>query len=366
VALAPPGALAQARFVLEGVPFVSWSEAADMEYPDKEVLNPSVAAALAMVGRYWGHESLVELMRDEADAWATVENIRDASLGDLKRALRTVGPIVVTPALTPWAHPLPDSIVMLMQAGALKTPRQLRDPPTSRVLGMLGSFRTIQRSKLPADPFLEARRMAARVVIGYDDDEETVLLHDPSFGPALEVSYAEFESMWRPAGAAYVTVLPKDPAAEPARSSAPGLAASTDQRAVRHWVRGYALASIGEIDEAAGEYRRGLDLAGISAGCRHVLLVEMALVHREEGRNAAAIESARQAAEAVPEHYVGWMLLGNLYAESSRANAMTLAHEHTAEAERLMADDRALAVVAETLPRDLLLPWTAARLAGTH
>ncbi len=38
--------------------------------------------------------------------------------------------------------------------------------------------------------------MACRVVIGYDDARAMVTLQDPSFGPAWEVSYRDFDRMW--------------------------------------------------------------------------------------------------------------------------------------------------------------------------
>lgn len=346
------------RFVIEGVPFVSWSEAERMDYPDKDVLNPSLAAAWAMISRYWGHESVAELMRADEQSWGTIDTAQDASLGDLKAALRQDGPLVVIPALTPWAHPMPDSALLFMQSGGAKTPRELRDPSTSRLLGVLASIKTLKRLKwFPSDPFLEALRVAARVMVGYDDQRGVILLHDPSFGPVLEVPYAEFESMWSPAGAYYMSVQPRDPAAVPAPAGALSLEPSAEQQALRYWVYGYAQASIGKIDEALRLYRRGLEIPDISDGSRHVLLVEVALCHREKRDSAAALEAARQAAELVPEHYVGWLLLGNLYAESSVADRRELARKYRSEAERLRADPQALADVKQILPHDILVRW---------
>jgi Flp pilus assembly protein TadD len=123
-------------------------------------------------------------------------------------------------------------------------------------------------------------------------------------------------------------------------------------------VYGYALASIGNVDEAVRKYQKGVELAGTSPGSRHVLLVELALCHRETGNNAAAIAMAQQAAELLPEHYVGWMLLGNLYAESSLEGRMDLAREYTSRAERLKTEARALEVVASSLPQDIFMPYT--------
>lgn len=349
--------------VIEGVPFVSWSEAARLDYPDKDVLNPSLAAAWAMISRYWGRESVAELMEGDEESWGTIRPSQNGSLGDLKTALRMGGPLVVMPALTPWAHPMPGSALLMMQTGRVKMPRELRSPPTSGLLGVMASFKTIKRLRwLPVSPFQEALRVAARVMVGYDDQKGIILLHDPSFGPALEVTYSDFETMWRPAGAWYMTVQPREPAAAPTQSAVSHAEPSPDQQALRHWVYGYALASIGKIDEAAQEYRRGLEIPDISGGSRHVLLLELALCHRENGDNAAAIEAARQAADVIPEHHVAWTFLEQLHAESSLKGRDELAREYSSKADRLEANPRALEVVAETLPQDILLPWTASSL----
>jgi len=48
------------------------------------------------------------------------------------------------------------------------------------------------------------------VVIGYDDDRKVVILHDPSFGPAWEVGYDDFEMMWALFDHFYVVMYPPD------------------------------------------------------------------------------------------------------------------------------------------------------------
>ena len=52
--------------------------------------------------------------------------------------------------------------------------------------------------------------MSARVVIGYDDDRDVTILHDPTFGPAWEVSYQDFDDMWAPGGRTFAAVHPPD------------------------------------------------------------------------------------------------------------------------------------------------------------
>src|SRR5688572_33116289 len=45
-----------AKSIIPGVPFVSWCEAARLEYTGRERTNPSQAAAAAMVMKYWEDE----------------------------------------------------------------------------------------------------------------------------------------------------------------------------------------------------------------------------------------------------------------------------------------------------------------------
>jgi hypothetical protein len=49
----PPGS---SRRVIEGVPFIAWSEAAELEYHNKAILNPSFAALFGMILQYWGQD----------------------------------------------------------------------------------------------------------------------------------------------------------------------------------------------------------------------------------------------------------------------------------------------------------------------
>jgi len=55
--VAPWSLAAQAaRVVIPGVPFISWEEAARLDYHDKSITNPSFPAALGMILRYWGQD----------------------------------------------------------------------------------------------------------------------------------------------------------------------------------------------------------------------------------------------------------------------------------------------------------------------
>lgn len=340
---------APARHLIEGVPFVSWSEATKLDFPDKDVLNPSVPASITMISRYWGHESLEE-------SWAVTEGESGGTIEVLKTWVQQDVPVFIVPALTPSAHPLSPVVAVLWETGVIKGARPPRSRPTSGMLSTLVSIELLAKLEgMPVNPFQEASLLAARVVIGYDDEEGVLILHDPSFGPALEVPYAELDQMWQPAGASYAVAHPRDPTASPARpATGPYPEPSPDQQALRHWVYGYALASVGRLEEAAQEYDRGLELEDISAGCRHLLLLELALYHRAKGDHPTAIEMARQGAELVPEHFRGWQLLGDLYTESSLKGRKKIARDYTARAKRLRADTQAMEIAGGKLPHAVL------------
>ena len=47
-----------AKVHIEGVPFVSWHDMRDAEFPSSDVVNPSYTAAAEMMFRYWGGDFL--------------------------------------------------------------------------------------------------------------------------------------------------------------------------------------------------------------------------------------------------------------------------------------------------------------------
>lgn len=93
-------------------------------------------------------------------------------------------------------------------------------------------------------------------------------------------------------------------------------------------------------------------------GCRDLLLLELAICHREKGNIPTAIELALQATELVPDHHVGWWLLGNLNRESSLEGRKKFAKQYVSRAERLEEDPRTDRQVAQSLPKEILHFWS--------
>ena len=64
------------RWLIRGVPYVPYRDAAQWSYPDRETLtflNPSYPASMQMISRYWGDnfcdESTGKVATSEGDSW---------------------------------------------------------------------------------------------------------------------------------------------------------------------------------------------------------------------------------------------------------------------------------------------------------
>lgn len=123
-----------AQALVLGVPFISWETASELDYMNKDILNPSWAATAGMILQYWGQD-LARLRTPEAvSAWAEWESGNARSLDDLKPWLDQGIPIIVTTGLTPVAHPLYDVARVAGILGVI--PEDLVEPrgPTSGLL----------------------------------------------------------------------------------------------------------------------------------------------------------------------------------------------------------------------------------------
>jgi tetratricopeptide (TPR) repeat protein len=149
---------------------------------------------------------------------------------------------------------------------------------------------------------------AARVVIGYDQERKTVLLHDPSLGPAWEVPEQDFERMWQFSKRKYRLLYPPNYLEVlSAKTSAPPYGArAPDNDAAAHYWYGYALESLDSLEEAEQELRSGLQIPGISKGYEHLLRYELARVLNLRGRDEDAIAEARKAIALMPENPAPW------------------------------------------------------------
>jgi hypothetical protein len=164
----------------------------------------------------------------------------------------------------------------------------------------------------------ESVTLAMRVVIGYDDERQVVTMHDPSFGPAFEVSYEQFDRMWEPLERAYLVLRPPDAADRKARrqEAAPYREPTINERAALLYVSGYAWSSAGDPDTGRTMLKKGFELPGLDLGYRHLFLVELAVQAMAHDDNAGAVELLREAVQLIPHHALPWRMLLAIYAAS--------------------------------------------------
>lgn len=355
----PPGPAA--RVLIAGVPFISWGEARRLDYQDKDILNPSFAASLGMLLQFWGQDLALLKRIDDAlpsqpGGWGVVESGTAKSLEDLKPYIARGLPVLVSLALTPVAHPLdPLRFAMASQRGFKFPDGGLH----SGILGRMVPLATFQElgDLLKIGP-VESLFVAARLIIGYDDEKGVLILHDPTFGPAFEIHYDRFEMMWAgPWKRFYLIPHPSDSSGSPQnRPPAPAYPPRTpDQQAAAQFVLGYAHSSIGRV--AAGEQflRAGLATPGVGKHYQHLLLFELALHAQARGHRDEAIGLARRAIELLPEHSRPWQFIGEIHKSSPWGLSEKEGSEAEAKAEALCADPKAQQTVAESLGRDFLI-----------
>jgi len=351
------------RYLIAGVAYITWGEAARLEYQDKRILNPSFAAALGMVLQYWRQDLALlkrasEALPSGAGGWGIVENRDGKSLQDLKPFIARGIPVLVSPALTPVAHTPSPMAAALAESRGFK----FREPgPHSGVLGRMIPLETFRELDdfLQMRPFIawESLFISSRVAIGYDDDRGVLILHDPSFGPAWEVSYRDFEKMWGPRGRNYTVAYPPDHAMGGAvkRTAPPYRPRTADEQAAVHFVFGYALSSVGRGEEAESWFRQGFAIPGIDRYHQHLLLFELALQSAAKGSLKEAIAMAQKASALLPEHHRPWRFLAQLYRGSRGEGWEQKAAEAESKAQAICADAEAQKTVAKALARNFFV-----------
>ena len=375
---AKPGRLPP-KALIPGVPFVSWRKGASYEEWERNYLNPSFPASVGMILKYWG-QSLARLKKVEKpipSGW-TNEGGEASGLDEVKPFIARGIPVYVAPALTPVAH-TPSPTVAIEAAMGLKRPttaitgsmpitgaqaQKYQDlwseytGPSTGVLGRMESFDKIQRiadsTRLnPWESLLESKR----VIIGYDDERRVVVLHDPSFGPAWEVGYDDFELMWGARDRPYNAFYPPNYAEVLAkRSAAPPYPARTpDQRAAAHFVFGYALRSVGRMAEAEANINKGLAIREAGKGYRHLLLLEQALHLRERGELEKSNETLQQAIKLLREHHRPWQYLAENYRNGSGKDWKRKATKAEKKAKALCESRKAMRKVSKKLGRDFFI-----------
>jgi tetratricopeptide (TPR) repeat protein len=227
---------------------------------------------------------------------------------------------------------------------------------TGRRSGVLGTmdgldyFRQLEEAT-GMSPW-EASRGSGRLVIGYDDARRVMIMHDPSFGPAWEVGYDDFDKMWAAIKREYLLAYPHDYANFVVKhaSASPYPAPTSDQQAAFLYVQGYALASVGRLAEAEQQFHDGLAVRGIGIGYQHLFLFELAQIYRTQGKTEIAIATAEKAAALLPEHHRPWELLAELY--GTITGRQQKADDARRKAEAACSNPQAARAVARALARD--------------
>jgi tetratricopeptide (TPR) repeat protein len=349
------------KVLIPGVPFVSWKEASQINYQDKNIVNPSIPATFAMMLKYWGGEQAVDwLKRPDLDldknGWQMNAGT-GVTVNELKEYLAKGIPVGVNLPLTPYAHTLYPVFAALIQAGVAKgVDLGPEGPHSGALLRMipLNKLREIgATSKIESNPVLETVLAANQVVIGYDDSRHVFILHNPSFGPAFELTYASFQEMWKTADSGFYAVYPRDyqKALSMNRYAVSYRERSPAERAAEHYAFGYALSSIGRLREGEIEFRDGLAITGLENGYRHMLNWELALNLGAQERIEDAIGVARQATESLPEDRGPWDFLSKLYLRRGTPAAKQLSEEAAVRAKELSKPEAAQ-IVAKALPCD--------------
>ena len=304
----PPKAL------ITGVPFIGVEEAMRWDYPDNEIVHPSSPASMGMILSYWGMDP-TQMFEEEEEPEIEFENEggQGNSLHVLKPFIVRGIPILIGPmALTPYAHPV-------IHMGAEMTGNEFENRgPFSGALGRmlpLDEFNESSLPKLPGVTMMESVFMSNRVVIGYDDDREILILHDPTFGPAWEVRYDDFEAMWEPTDRNFSVPIPHNHQEIISdRSSAISYSERLpDDEAAVQFVFGYASSSSGRVEEAEVHLRKGLATPGIGKGFQFLFLNELAVHYAATGRTDEAIVAAEKASNLFPKQHATWHLLARLY-----------------------------------------------------
>ncbi len=359
-----------ARALIPGVPFIRWQEAARLKYHDKNIVNPSIVAMYAMILEFGGKDRKI---LEQADFETELNKFNTSSskiskawtTTDLKASIARGVPVYVFLPLTPVAHPLYLMFEMGITLGQVKGV-ELTDKgrPRSNALGRMVSledFGKIYEQMNLMNPINESVYAAARLVIGYDDNKKVFIVHDPSFGPAFEISYDDFDKMWQATDRNYGVMSPNDyservPEENPShvyRDRTP------DEQAAMHFVYGYALDCLGRLVEAEEHFKKGIAIPGISKGYEFLLRFELALNLVERGDFVHAPEEAEKAKALVPELPLTWDFLAKAYMASPGKGNQEKANEAEKKAKALQKDQQALKIVARTLPSDFWIQYLA-------
>lgn len=348
------------KSLIKAVPYISWNEASQMEYGDKNILNPALPATQAMILKYWGVDAKKALKGkgDPTSNWVT-ERKSAESLEELKSFIKRGIPVWIVPMpLTPVAHPLYLAFEAWMIAADLKEPKQgLCSWMSGRKMAPLDWFQQITKEDF--NPLGESLYISARIMVGYDDDREVVILHDPTFGPAWEVDYKTFDQMWVRTDREYSVMHPRNYAdvVSKRKEQQAYRDRKPDEQAAYHLLYACGLSSADRLAEAEDHLAKGAAISGISKGYRHILLIELARHQAAREAFKEAIESTEKAIDALSDNYFAWEYLASLYMMSGvGAKEGKAAENADKKARKLKGKGSATRKVVQTLPSDFWIP----------
>jgi len=345
-ALALGSVMAAPARQVEGVGFVGFGEVAGSSYPERNVVNPALIAALQMEYGYWGRDVVAEMKaRSSQDARFREVDGKKGSVGDLKAAIDRGLPVYTRVATTSRAHVL----YPVLKLCAMFNKIELAGPAlASGSLGEmipLAEIRKLRKADCTAglDDSVISR---PRIVIGYDDERQVLTVHDPSLGPSLEVKYADFEQAWSALGGQYSYPEPKDPALRPVAAPAPARARTPDDDAAVALFEGYGLEVAGDPAAAVEELRRGLAIPQVSPGREHLLRLELGVALHASGRTEEAVAELRRANEIFGSYWLAHRQLALVLRAAGGDAARAAAEAEEKAAHDLCAPDAYRQVIA--------------------
>ena len=336
---------------VEGVGFVGFGEVAGSSYPESNVVNPALIAALQMEYGYWGRDVVAEMKaRSSEDPRFREVDGKNGSVGDLKAAIDRGLPVYTRVATTSRAHVL---YAVPKLCATFKKIELLGPGLASGSLGEmipLAEVRKLRKADCTAglDDSVISR---PRIVIGYDDERQVLTVHDPSLGPGLAVTYADFEQAWNALGGRYSYPEPKDPALGPVVAPAPARARTPDDDAAVALFEGYALEVAGNPAAAVEELRRGLGMPQISPGREHLLRLELGVALYASGRTEEAVAELRRANEIFGSYWLARRQLAIVLRAAGGDGAGSAADNEEKAANDLCAPEAYRQVIA-ALARD--------------
>jgi tetratricopeptide (TPR) repeat protein len=261
--------------------------------------------------------------------------------------------VYVTAALSPWAHPIRPTLVEVLATQKVA----IANGPTSELLGPMVALDDMGKvvQTLAADPMREPLYMTAHVIVGFDDSKQLIMMHDATFGPATEMSYADFEKAWKASGSEMTVIRPADRAAVVARraGAAPYRNRTADERAAEGYITAYTLAATGKLADAEQTLRRTLSGVEASDGYKHLLNLELAMVLESQQRGPEALKAWEETVKYLPDIPIAWQHMATMYkkvAKDDRLAAYAL-QQYTA----LKKDPNIRKRMAAALPGDFLL-----------